>query len=148
MFIKIKQKLKCKVMKTRMLSLSMLMVLGLGAVSAQTLKTEKIDVAGNCGMCEQSIEEAAKSVEGINSAEWNQEMDMLEVIYDSSQVKSRTVHKAVAKAGYDTKMFQAKDKDYEELPECCRYERMSEELYKKERIIKIARVRGTIDWRP
>ncbi|TFH26976.1 MAG: ATPase, partial [Bacteroidia bacterium] len=46
-------------MKTRILSLAM--VLGLSTLSllAQTLKTEKFEVAGNCGMCKTRIEKAA-----------------------------------------------------------------------------------------
>ncbi len=133
-------------MKTRMLRLGVLIVIGLGTVSAQMGKNEKFEVAGNCDLCEHRIEKAATSVGGVNSAEWNKEIKMLEVIYDSNHVNIHKVHKAIAKAGYDTKMIKAGEKAYDELPACCKYERMSEEIYQQKRLLKIPRVRGAIEW--
>ncbi len=112
-------------MKTRMLSLVVLMVLGITSVFAQTGKKEIFKVAGNCDMCENRIEKSAKSVGGVTSAEWDKETKMLEVVFDSEQTGINKIHMAIAKAGHDTKMHKASDDDYDQLPECCKYERLS-----------------------
>jgi mercuric ion binding protein len=117
-------------MKTRILSF--VMVLGMSTISllAQTVKTEKIEVAGNCGMCETRIEKAAKSVEGVTSADWDKESKMLEVTFDSEKSDLHKIHLAVAEVGHDTKMHKASDEVYDALPGCCKYERMSLEEHK------------------
>ena len=94
-------------------------------VSAQTEKKETFKVAGNCGMCKTRIEQAAKSVEGVDSAYWNKETKMIEVAYDSKKVDIHKVHMAIAKAGHDTKMHKATDEVYNKLPGCCKYERLN-----------------------
>jgi mercuric ion binding protein len=114
-------------MKTKMLSLIILLVLSITTVMAQTEKKEKFEVAGNCGMCETRIEKAAKSVEGVSSAEWDKETKMIEVILSSDEVDIHKVHMAIAKVGHDTKMHKASDDVYDKLPACCKYERISEE---------------------
>ena len=115
-------------MKTRMLSLIALMVFGITTVVAQTEKKEKIEVAGNCGLCKTRIEGAAKSVAGVSSAEWNIETKILNVNYDSTKVNIHQVHMAIAKAGHDTKMHKASDDDYNQLPACCKYERLTAKI--------------------
>ena len=116
-------------MKTRILSLAM--VLGLSTLSllAQTVKTEKIEVAGNCGMCEARIEKAANSVDGVSSADWDKETKMLAVSFDSEKSDLHKIHLAVATVGHDTKMHKASDEVYDALPGCCKYERMSQEAH-------------------
>ena len=51
-------------MKKKVLSLTGLFLIGAITVFAQS-KTEKLKVYGNCGMCENRIETAAKSVDGV-----------------------------------------------------------------------------------
>jgi len=114
-------------MKTRMLSLITIMVLSITTMFAQSEKKEKFEVAGNCGMCKNRIEEASKTVEGVNSANWDKETKMLEVKYDSSKVNIHKVHMAIAKAGHDTKLHKASNETYDKLPGCCKYERLSSE---------------------
>lgn len=86
-------------------------------------KTEKFKVFGNCGMCEKTIEKAAKSVDGVSTADWNKESKMIEVKLDDSKTDVHKVHMAIAKAGYDTKMHKATDEAYNKLHGCCKYER-------------------------
>ena len=114
-------------MKTRILSL--VMVIGLSTISllAQSGKTEKFEVAGNCGMCKARIEKAANSVEGVSSADWNKETKMIEVSYNPEKSDIHKIHQAIAKAGHDTKMHKAADSVYDKLPGCCKYVRMSSE---------------------
>ena len=117
-------------MKTRILSI--VMVLGMSTLSllAQSVKTEKFEVAGNCGMCETRIEKAANSVEGVSSADWDKETKMLEVSFNSEKSDVHKVHLAVAKVGHDTKMHKASDEVYDGLPGCCKYERMASAEHK------------------
>lgn len=98
---------------------------GFGNLYAQTetSKTEEFKVYGNCGMCEARIEKAAKSLDGVSTANWNKENKMIEVKYDPAKVEVMDIHKAIAKVGHDTDMVKAKDKTYDKLPGCCQYER-------------------------
>lgn len=89
-------------------------------------KTEKFKVHGNCGMCETRIEKAANSVDGVSAADWDKESKMVEVQFNDSETSVDAVHKAIAKAGHDTKKYKAKDEVYEKLPACCKYDRSKE----------------------
>ncbi len=84
-------------------------------------KKKKIPVRGNCGMCETTIEEAALSIEGVSSAEWNQEQELLVVRYSPSRVEVLEIEKAIAKKGYDTKNVEGDSIAYSQLPDCCVY---------------------------
>lgn len=86
-------------------------------------KTEKFKVYGNCGMCEKTIEKAAKSVNGVKTADWNKESKMMQVSFDDSKTDVHKVHMAIAKSGYDTEMHKATDEAYNKLHGCCQYER-------------------------
>jgi periplasmic mercuric ion binding protein len=118
-------------MKTKVLSLVAMFVLGTFTVFAGE-KTEKFKVKGNCGMCEKRIEKAANSVDGVSTADWDKESKMIEVAFDDEKTDVHKVHKAIAKAGHDTKMHKAKDEVYSELPGCCKYDRTEEKKDAKE----------------
>lgn len=109
-------------MKTKVLSLISVFLLGTSMVFAQA-KTEKFEVKGNCGMCEKRIEKAAKAVEGVTTADWNQETKILEVSFDKSKTSVHKVQMAIAKVGHDTPMHKATDEVYNKLPACCKYDR-------------------------
>ena len=113
-------------MKAKMLILLALVFITVTTVTAQTEKKETFKVAGNCGMCETRIEKAAKSVDGVLSADWDKETKMIEVKFDSDKVAIQKVDMAIAKVGHDTKMHKASDEVYNKLPGCCKYERMKE----------------------
>ena len=84
---------------------------------------QQIKVAGLCEMCKDRIETAAKSVNGVESANWEIDTKMLHVNFDSSKTNSDEIQKAVAKVGHDTEKFKASDEVYSKLPECCLYDR-------------------------
>ena len=109
-------------MKKKIVSLVGLFLIGAITVFAQS-KTEKIKVYGSCGMCENRIETAAKSVDGVTTADWSQETKMLELSYDESKTNIHKVHMAVTKVGHDTDVHKAKDAVYNNLPGCCKYDR-------------------------
>ena len=109
-------------MKARILSIAFMFLIGTMSVLAQ-VKTEKIKVYGNCGMCQTRIEKAAKSVEGVSKAKWNSDNSMLTVTYDEAKAKIIDIHKAVAKVGHDTELEKADNTVYSSLPGCCKYDR-------------------------
>ncbi|HSH52831.1 MAG TPA: heavy-metal-associated domain-containing protein [Bacteroidales bacterium] len=109
-------------MKTKILNLVVgLFLITSFSVSAQEAKTEKFNVYGNCGMCENRIEKAALALDGVSKADWNKENEMLEITFDESKVKVDDVHQAVAKVGHDTDKVKADDEVYQALPKCCLY---------------------------
>ncbi|MCH5600075.1 heavy-metal-associated domain-containing protein [Niabella ginsengisoli] len=89
---------------------------------AQTQKTEKFKVSGNCGMCKKTIEKAAKDA-GASYASWNKDLKELTVKYQSKSTDVSKIQQKVADAGYDNAGAKASDKAYENLPGCCQYDR-------------------------
>lgn len=115
--------LKLRAMKTKVIYFVIgLTLLNLSSVLGQ-VKTEKFIVAGNCGMCENRIEKAAKSVDGVTAADWSKETKFITVSIDTLKTKVQKVYMAIAKVGHDTEIYKAKDETYKALPGCCRYER-------------------------
>ena len=72
------------------------------------VKTETFKVYGNCGMCKTRIEEAAKSVKGVKSAEWDVESKMMTVTWNESKSSLDDVSNGIAYVGHDTKWNTAK----------------------------------------
>ena len=97
----------------------MILITNLGF--AQT-KTETLKVAGECNMCKKKIEGAAKKA-GASYAVWNSETKELNIKYNSTSTNTAKIEKAIAGVGYDTPGYKAKDKAYNKLDECCKYER-------------------------
>lgn len=94
------------------------------AANAQNIKTVKLDVAGNCGMCKARIEKAVKTLEGIQTAEWNKETKVLTVAFNETKTDVTKIQTVVAGVGHDTKAIKANDAVYDKLHGCCKYERM------------------------
>ncbi|RYY54114.1 MAG: hypothetical protein EOO09_15490, partial [Chitinophagaceae bacterium] len=88
----------------------------------QESRTETIAVNGNCGMCKNNIEKAAKSA-GVTDASWDQEKKVLTVSYNQTATSNKKIQDAVAVAGYDTKDVRATDAAYKKLHGCCQYDR-------------------------
>jgi len=80
-------------------------------------------VSGNCEMCKTTIEKAAKSLDGLNVADWNIETKQIHVSYNKDKVSLDKIHNTIAAAGYDTEKVKGDDNAYESLPECCKYSR-------------------------
>ncbi len=87
------------------------------------VKTDTFKVYGNCGMCKKVIEKAAKGVDGVKSAAWNVDTDIIQVSYKSDKTNLDAIKKAIAASGYDTEEFRAPDEVYSNLHGCCQYDR-------------------------
>jgi Cu(I)/Ag(I) efflux system membrane fusion protein len=93
-------------------------------------KHAMVKVAGNCGMCQERIESAALSVEGVSSAKWDKETKMLHLNY-GGKATVVAVEKAIATVGHDTEHYKADDEVYDSLHGCCKYERLGETAIKE-----------------
>lgn len=111
-------------MKTKSMMLVIgLLFFGMASLFAKDAKTEKIKVYGNCGQCKTRIDKAAKSVDGVTKATWNDTDEMLTVTFDETKTTVSKIEEAVAKVGHDTDHAKATDKSYNALPGCCKYDR-------------------------
>ena len=78
-------------------------------------------VKGNCGMCEERIENTALKHEGVASAEWNSDTQMLTISIDESQTSISRVKYNIAQAGHDNGSFKAPQEVYDNMHGCCKY---------------------------
>lgn len=93
--------------------------------SAQTtVKTETIKVNGNCGTCKKNIENSALKA-GATMANWNKNTKFLQINYDPAVTNSTKIQTAIAAAGYDTQDIKASDSAYNQLDDCCQYDRVA-----------------------
>ena len=81
---------------------------------------------GNCGMCKKTIEKAAKSVEGVTTANWDATKKKIDLSFDDSKTTETAVHTAIAASGYDTEKVLGSELAYENLPGCCKYDHAME----------------------
>ncbi|MCA1757427.1 MAG: ATPase [Bacteroidales bacterium] len=119
-------------MKNKLFGTLVVALMATLSLSAQSDK-EKIFVAGECGMCKARIEKAAGTVEGVSEASWSAETKMLEFVFNAIGKDVKSVHKAVAAVGHDTRQVKAENDVYDKLPACCKYERIKEDDKKKEK---------------
>lgn len=109
-------------MKTKLIS-TIVIFLFIGFTVKAENKLEKIKVEGQCDMCENRIETAVKSLDGVNSAQWDKSNKSLTVSYDDKKTTSQKIQTSIAMAGHDTEMFSASESGYNKLPGCCQYKR-------------------------
>ena len=88
-----------------------------------SLATGSYKVYGNCGMCKATIEKAATSVKGVDSAVWDVKSDTITVTYNIKKTNPNSILQAIADKGYDSDTHRASDEAYYKLPGCCQYER-------------------------
>ena len=112
------------------------MILGVFAFSPASAQNEKtqteavqatdsvtFQVNGKCGMCKRRIEKAANELEGVNSANWDVKSKEFTAQYDTSKVSEKEIQEKIASVGHDTEKVKATEKAYNNLMECCKYER-------------------------
>lgn len=94
------------------------------AATAQTADkgtvTEKIEVAGNCGMCKERIENAAYG-KGVKHAQWDKATGILTVTYRADKTSREEITRRIADAGHEIPGLPASKAAYEKLPACCAY---------------------------
>jgi len=92
-----------------------------GFTQSEALTKATFKVSGNCDLCKERIEKAAKSVKGVSRAVWDENTKIIQVEFNQVETNSDAIQKAIAKVGHDTEKFKASDEVYKQLPECCLY---------------------------
>lgn len=107
--------------------MTLLVLASLFSISSQAqiknAQTATVKIAGNCGMCESTIEKAADE-STVSKADWDKDTKMATITYDSKKTDLNAVLKKIALAGYDNEQFLAPDASYSKLPGCCKYDRL------------------------
>ena len=108
------------------ISTALILTLTFSSCTAQikNARTESVKIYGNCGMCQTSIENAG-NLKKVAQVEWNKDIKMATLIYDTTKTKQTEILKRIALAGYDSDQFLAPDDVYATLPECCQYDRVN-----------------------
>ena len=79
---------------------------------------------GNCGICQNRIQNAVKNLPGVDTVYWNIPKKQTTVTYDESVTNPYTIMHAIANAGHDNEWFRAPDSAYNLLiGSCCEYQR-------------------------
>lgn len=91
-----------------------------GSKKDANLEHAMLGVQGNCELCKERIETAAKSVKGVASADWDIKKKELHVSFDSKQTNLDAISKAIAKVGHRTDKDPADPSAYDALPPCCK----------------------------
>ena len=79
-------------------------------------------VRGNCGMCKNTIEKAANSIDGVAKASWDVDKKKIDVSFDDAKTNEMAIHNAIAASGYDTEKVAGDEDAYNNLPDCCKYD--------------------------
>ena len=110
---------------------AIIVLLSYTSCNAQTKnqKTETVKIYGNCGMCESTIEKAGNTKNQAN-VDWDKEIKMATISYDSLKTSKEDILKRIALSGYDSETFLAPNDTYSSLPSCCQYERAEKTIAK------------------
>jgi len=102
--------------------LMLLLFIATTAVSAQSKKTEEVSfwVAGVCGMCEKTIENAL-DVKGVVAVDYDLKTHQVHVVFKSAKISVDQMHVLLNEAGYDTEKSNCSDAQYNRVHGCCKY---------------------------
>lgn len=99
-----------------------LLLLTVSLLAQESNKTLK--VKGNCGMCKDRIEAAVKELPSAHGT-WDQETQILNVIFSEDKTSLDEIAKNIARVGHDNELYRAEESDYNKLHTCCLYDRVS-----------------------
>ena len=83
------------------------------------LQSEVIKTSAQCGMCEDTIESALATMDGISLADLDVTTQKLKVKFDPAKTSLADIRQKVASVGYQADEVAADPKAYENLPACC-----------------------------
>jgi outer membrane receptor for ferrienterochelin and colicin/copper chaperone CopZ len=88
----------------------------------------QIKVSGECGMCQDRIEEVSSNTIGVNNAKYDLDTKELTLSFTSGLFNELELHQNLANAGHDTNKAKAPKNVYDALPLCCKYRQDEKEL--------------------
>jgi copper chaperone CopZ len=77
-------------------------------------------VAGVCGMCEQTIENAV-DVKGVIKADFVLASNLLTITYKPNKISETQIHSLLNEVGYDTEKSTCTTEQYKRVHGCCQY---------------------------
>ncbi len=110
-------------MKTKIVYLLCAILFSAATFAQTNKKTDTIKVYGNCDMCKEKIEGSLKKKDGIISKKWDVKSKMLTVTYDADKITIKQIGEKIAAVGYDNEYATAPDNVYNNLHQCCKYDR-------------------------
>ena len=81
-------------------------------------------VKGVCEMCKDRIENATIRLKGVKYSNWEIVSNKISIIYNSKKIKLDDIHKEISLLGHSTEKYDAPEKIYNALPDCCKYKNL------------------------
>lgn len=78
-------------------------------------------VKGVCEMCKTRIENGTIRLKGVKYSNWGIVSNKISIIYNSKKIKLDDIHKEISLLGHSTEKYDAPEKIYNALPDCCKY---------------------------
>ncbi len=78
-------------------------------------------VEGVCEMCKTRIENGTIMLKGVKYSNWEIVSNKISIIYNSKKIKLDDIHKEISLLGHSTEKYDAPEKIYNALPDCCKY---------------------------
>ncbi|MGB4959277.1 MAG: TonB-dependent receptor, partial [Saprospiraceae bacterium] len=107
-------------MKNIQRSLMMILMMSSSYISMMSQQKINLTVHGVCGMCTDRIETTAKKLEGINTAIYDLDKQLL-TVDAAPDFDQQGLIAAILAVGHDTEGLKAADDIYNSLPDCCHY---------------------------
>ena len=104
-------------MKKLFLIMSLLVIVG---CKGEVKKTDITISTAQCGMCENSISNTLKSVDGVKKVKVDLATKVATVIFDPTVVQVENLESAISNAGYQANETSANAEVYKNLPGCCK----------------------------
>ena len=95
-----------------------LCMLSFGVFAQTKNTTTSFWVAGACGMCEKTIENAV-DVKGVVAYDYDLTAHRLTITYSPAKITIEKIHALINAAGYDTEKSNATDAQYNRINQCC-----------------------------
>ena len=110
-------------------------------ISSVNSTTTSLKVFGACDQCKNRIELALK-MKGIKVAVWDVDSKILNLIYDSTEISISKIENKILSIGHDLVNRKARDIIYKELPACCHYRELDQDL---SQIAYLTKTNGILD---
>lgn len=108
-------------MKNILITLCLILVI-LGAASAQEKKTEKAEILTSaiCEMCKETIEYELTFTKGIKFVELDVDSKIVTVEFNPKKISVDDIRNSISGVGYNADSVKRDPKAYANLPFCCR----------------------------
>jgi periplasmic mercuric ion binding protein len=107
-------------MNNKIIVIALAMLISAGAFAQNKAEEVSFWVAGVCGMCEKTIENAL-DVKGVIVADYDLENHKVKVIYKPAKISVDKMHQLINAVGYDTEKSAATEEQYSKVHGCCKY---------------------------